>query len=525
MNRKQKWLTALALAAAGVGISFYIAARELGKRFEPFLRAQAIDYLSKRFDSHVELAMLHVRLTGTSPVRMLLTRGRGGIARVEGAGIELRHRDRQDVPPMLVIRKFAFDVDMASLVDGRPRVRIVTLDGVDVNVPPAGQRPSQPEGGGGPSAVIEKVLIRDAKLAILPADRTKVPLRFDIHSLALTSSGPGMPMRYEATLTNPKPPGAIRSSGTFGPWVAGEPGNTPIAGEYDFQKADLGVFPSIAGILNSQGRFEGTLDSLHAHGEATVTDFRLKRAGNAVPLRTRFEVQVDGTNGNTHLQPVQVTLGSTHFTTSGAVIRHEGDRRRSIGLEVAMPHGNLRDILRLAMKGAPFMEGRLALHTKIDIPPLSGSVSEKLKLDGRFEVSDAKFLQSRIQDKLDELSRKGQGQPKNEAIDEVVSGMAGSFRLEDQVISFRSLAFRVPGADVELAGSYDMGADAIDFHGALKLDAKVSQTQTGWKHWVLKPVDPFFAKNGAGTFLKIKVDGNSGEPKFGLDRRKNVADN
>ena len=190
-----------------------------------------------------------------------------------------------------------------------------------------------------------------------------------------------------------------------------------------------------------------------------------------------------------------------------------------------MPHGNLRDILRLAMKGAPFMEGRLALHTKIDIPPLSGSVSEKLKLDGRFEVSDAKFLQSRIQDKLDELSRKGQGQPKNEAIDEVVSGMAGSFRLEDQVISFRSLAFRVPGADVELAGSYDMGADAIDFHGALKLDAKVSQTQTGWKHWVLKPVDPFFAKNGAGTFLKIKVDGNSGEPKFGLDRRKNVADN
>jgi hypothetical protein len=52
----------------------------------------------------------------------------------------------------------------------------------------------------------------------------------------------------------------------------------------------------------------------------------------------------------------------------------------------------------------------------------------------------------------------------------------------------------------------------------VRLEAKVSQTQTGWKRWALKPVDPFFAKNGAGTFLRIKVEGNSAEPKFGLDR-------
>jgi len=61
-------------------------------------------------------------------------------------------------------------------------------------------------------------------------------------------------------------------------------------------------------------------------------------------------------------------------------------------------------------------------------------------------------------------------------------------------------------------------ADTLDFHGALKLVAKVSQTMTGWKRWALKPVDPFFAKNGAGTFLPIKVVGNSHGPHFGLDR-------
>jgi hypothetical protein len=34
----------------------------------------------------------------------------------------------------------------------------------------------------------------------------------------------------------------------------------------------------------------------------------------------------------------------------------------------------------------------------------------------------------------------------------------------------------------------------------------------------LKPADPFFAKNGAGTFVKIKIDGTAHQPKFGLDR-------
>jgi hypothetical protein len=52
----------------------------------------------------------------------------------------------------------------------------------------------------------------------------------------------------------------------------------------------------------------------------------------------------------------------------------------------------------------------------------------------------------------------------------------------------------------------------------VSLKAKVSQTQTGWKRWALKPVDPLFAKNGGGTFLHIKVEGNSKQPKFGLDR-------
>jgi AsmA-like C-terminal region len=221
------------------------------------------------------------------------------------------------------------------------------------------------------------------------------------------------------------------------------------------------------------------------------------------------------------LRPVFGTLGRTSFTTSGGIIKHESDAARGISLNVSMPKGNLQDLLRLAMKGPSFMEGVITLNTKIDIPPLTGKVKEKLLLDGNFQLSQGKFLRSSIQDKIDMLSRRGQGQPKNEQIDEVVHRMKGVFQLNNEVMTFKSLSFAVPGAAVDLAGNYNLRADVLDFRGALKLQAKVSETMTGWKRWALKPVDPFFEKNGAGTFLRIKVDGTADDPNFGLDRGKN----
>ena len=164
------------------------------------------------------------------------------------------------------------------------------------------------------------------------------------------------------------------------------------------------------------------------------------------------------------------------------------------------------------------MEGRLNLKTKLEVPNLDGKVKDKLRLNGRFDITEAHFLKSTIQDQIDSLSRRGQGQPRNEEIDEVVSRMKGTFQLENSLITFRELTFGVPGADVQLEGRYDLNADVLDFHGGLKLQAKVSQTMTGWKRWLLKPVDPFFSKHGAGTYFRIQVVGSSKAPKFGRDR-------
>src|SRR5579872_2757557 len=49
-----------------------------------------------------------------------------------------------------------------------------------------------------------------------------------------------------------------------------------------------------------------------------------------------------------------------------------------------------------------------------------------------------------------------------------------------------------------------------------RLDAKLSDTITGIKSLLLKPVDPFFRKNHQ-TEIPIKVTGTRTAPDFGLD--------
>lgn len=517
MSRKKRWLIGIAVFIAILVVGAFIAASIIAKNFEPMLRAQAVQYLRDRFHSDVELRGLHINRPKMSTLQILLRHGRGAIVAVEGDGLVMHLSGDAASPPLFRINRVFFTLDLGMLFESKKSVNFVKLQGVEINVPPKGERRSW-QGGSGGNVIIEDAQIENAALVLLPKDVSRKPLRFHIAQLHLKSVGLNSAMRYDADLEIPKPPGHVKSSGDFGPWDASAPGDTPLKGAYSFDHADLGIFAAIAGTLSSKGTFDGSLNAVHARGTTYVPNFQLKMAGNPVPLSTTFDATVDGTNGNTELKPVRATLGHTTFTTTGAVIKHEDYSHRSINLKVNMPHGDMRDLLRLAMKGPPFMEGFIHMQSSIDIPPLTSKVKQKLRLDGTFDLSDAKFLKSSIQDQIDQLSRRGQGQPKNWDIDEVISKMEGSFQLENQVMMFRSLAFEVPGAAVSVSGNYNLANDMLDFHGALKLNAKLSETMSGWKRWVLKPVDPFFAKNGAGTYLKIKIEGNAHQPKFGLDR-------
>ncbi len=533
--RKRKWLLGTAFAVIFTAVALAVAGFVLAGRMEPYARQQAIMYLSRRFASDVQIRELHLRVPEISPLRLLLTRHWGISAQVEGEGLSLRKKGTPGAAPLISISRFSGTVDLDSLFHPPILVPRVAVDGMEIQIPPRSGRPPQAAGTAllgvqaafsasdvqTPTVVFQRIDIAHADLVLLPRDHQKLPLRFEIQRVRLDSAEWGAGMSYDASLTNAKPPGQIHTTGRFGPWNSQEPGETPVAGDYLFENADLGVFSGIAGILRSQGRFEGQLSTLTVRGQASVPDFRLRRVGKPVPLAAKFEVQVDATDGNTTLQPVAATLGSTNFITRGAIIKHEANQPRAVSLDVKIPNGYLPDVLVLVMRQPPSLDGRLQLEAKLDIPPLAGKIGEKLIVDGHFQLLDGRFHDSTIPAQLDRLSHRTPGKPEHQDAGSVAVTMAGVFHLEDAWIHFSELSFAIPWAAVDMTGDYNLEHDAVNFDGTVKPQVTVSQMATGWKRLALTPVDKLLERASARIALRVQVTGTSKSPQFDLNLRRN----
>jgi hypothetical protein len=163
------------------------------------------------------------------------------------------------------------------------------------------------------------------------------------------------------------------------------------------------------------------------------------------------------------------------------------------------------------------MTGIATITTSFDLPQGPADVIDKLKLEGKVSIAGARFTSDLVQDKVDELSQRGQGRPKDAEIDDVVSTIRAGFAMRDGALHVTSLSYLVPGADITMRGSYQFESGTLDFTGAALLQATVSQTQTGFRHFLLKPFDGLFRKGGAGTRLALKVSGTVDEPKVGID--------
>jgi hypothetical protein len=117
---------------------------------------------------------------------------------------------------------------------------------------------------------------------------------------------------------------------------------------------------------------------------------------------------------------------------------------------------------------------------------------------------------------------RGQGQPNDakNAGDQVRSTIESNFTMADGVITLPNLKYTVPGAEIDLKGTYGIDGGALNFNGTARTDATVSQMVGGWKGLLLKPADKLFKKDGAGTVVPIHVDGTEQDPKFGVDYKK-----
>jgi hypothetical protein len=513
---RRRLLLGAAFALVALGLVVWIA---IGPLLSPRFKQNVLDVLGRHFGGNAELRALHVSFFPWP--------------QVTGEGLVLRHRGRTDIPPLIAVDSFAASAGWIGMLNRPRRVDRIELYGLRLHIPsrkpgeslvPDSLESDEPKERPPSSTrrkspvIVDRIHAVDARLEIAVKKPGKPPRTFAIHRLDMTAVALDRPMQYTATLTNYKPPGQIETNGEFGPWAAGEPGDTPVRGAYTFSNADLGVFDGIDGDLSSEGAYSGILERIGVRGKTSTPNFMVTVAGNPVALSTTFAAIVDGTNGNTWLDPVNATFLESAITARGGVVRVEGVKGREVSLDVAIDKARIEDLLRLAMKGEkPVMTGAAIVTTKLRIPPGDVDVIDKLELDGGFHIVSARFTDFDVQQSIAKLSRKARGLPEVARGPSVVSDLKGRFVMRRGRIAFSRLTFAVPGASVRLAGAYTIRSEQLDFAGTLRLQATVSQTTTGIKRVLLKMVDPFFRKDGAGAVIPIKVAGHRDKPQFGID--------
>lgn len=504
-------------AAATIVAALFLASIEISRHLKDLVSA----WLSQEYNGTVELADFHASLAFP-------------FVQCETENLRVHFRGREDLPPMISIRKLTLRASIWELLRTPTRVNWVHLEGLELNVPPR-QANGDHEGTRNfmrraRAVRFDQIFAEGAVLKILTRQPGKLPHEFDIRELRLSSTQPEGALAFRAELTNPSPPGEITSSGTFGPWNLDSPSLTPVTGTYVFKDANLGVFRGIAGILSSEGSYRGVLENISVNGATDTPDFRVARAGHPLHLTTKFDATVDGTNGDTYLHPVEAHLGKTTLIAQGKVERLQGKPGRDITLDVTANDGRIEDLLQLAVKASPPMAGPVRLKTNFVLDPGKENLMDRLNLGGSFSLDSIHFTSSAVQQHVDNMSKRSEGKPKevvdpSQAIseDDVASETKGSFVLKDGILRLSRVQFQIPGADVEISGTYALEPQELDLYGTLKMQAALSHTTTGVKSFLLRLADPIFSRHG-GTVLPIKITGSVDHPHYALDlHRKGAA--
>ena len=436
--------------------------------------------------------------------------------------VTFQHNPKAGSPPLITIERLRIEGSFSGLFT--KHVRRIRAEGMRVLTPPQGsdehfQTPARS------SVVIDDLIADGAILEVASRDADKQPLQFSFHNFALRNVGSSGPASFQATLSNPEPPGEITTTGKFGPWSADDVGKTAVSGEYVFQQADLGVFHGIAGMLSSSGKFSGVLNRIEVQGMTDTPRFTVTSSSHLVQLRTQFHAVVNGENGDTFLEKVVATFWKTIVLSEGSVAGGSGQPGKTASIELATNDGRIQDILLLFTQSprAP-MSGTVSFHANVSIPPGNRPFLEKVELQGDFGIGAGSFTKSGTQEGINHLSEGARGEDEHQKTEKdkddpatVLSDLKGHVLLKDGKARFSNLSFSVPGAVAQMQGTYNLITEKIDLHGTLRTDSEPSNTTHGIKAMMLKVLDPFFKKKRAGYVMPVKITGTYDHPLFGLD--------
>ena len=445
----------------------------------------------------------------------------------------VRDGSRPGDPPFAAAKKLIIRAHYLDFVARPGYVSHIEVEGLEIHIPPLGSEPPAAWGSSASTTRVGEVTANNSVLEI--ARKAGKPLRYELHKVILTSVSRKDGLAYDVSFLNALPPGEIRSRGHFGPWNSANPGETPVSGGYEFEHADLGIFPGIDGVLSSHDSFKGTLAKMETHGSVQIPDFKTKRAARGSPLESRFDSFVDALNGDVHLEQVETTIVKTKVLAKGSVEDEPGPRGKLTSVDLNVNRGRIQDLLRLFIKEPQSpIAGMISFRAHATVPPEGRPFEQEVVLVGDFGIDDGRFTKSETQEKVDSLSERAEGKKSetkekggkktedkdsdDDQPERVVSDLKGHVVLKNGIATFTNISFTIPGAVAYMHGTFNLLNEKIDFHGVLKTEAEFSKVGGGGiKSIFLKPFDAIFKKSAKGSEIPVKMTGTYSHPEPGLE--------
>lgn len=511
LARKRIALWTLAAVAGAIVVLFVVAAVALRAGA---LRPRVVSALAEALNCDVSLDQLDVQLVP--------------VMKVTGSGLSIRLRGRPQLPPYLEVTRFTVHLGLLSVL--RRHVDTVHLEGMRLNVPPGRGPNDAPATDTAPILAVPDatrplfsighVLASEATLNFVGLISHNRPLSFALRGLDLEDAGIGRAMHFTSSVISPIPRGMVKLDGAFGPWDRDDPTHTPFAGSYDLAAGDLSTINGVGGHIASTGNFTGQLTEIRVIGTGRTQNFSLDLGGAPVPLTMTFVVTVDGSNGAARLEQIDAVLFNTLVRATGTLVNLPGPGH-DVQMAVEVKDGRIEDLLRLVIATERAeLYGDVSMTAAVTLPAGEGTPRERLNATGTFGLDGVRFTSKDVQQKLQELSRRGQGKNEDEVVSRVATGLSGRFSLRSGVLTLPHLTFAVPGATMELAGRYTMGTEAIAFTGTARLQASLSAAVGGFKSVFIKPFNRLFSKDGSGAIIPIQITGTRTQPKFSVRKKQ-----
>jgi hypothetical protein len=443
------------------------------------------------------------------------------------SGLTLRRNSAPNLPPVGTAGALIVQGTWHDLLLLRERVRLVDVKGLHIVIPPVGSQANHedfPVGSSadfaGPTTAIEQLLLHDATLEILRTNGGRYT--FPIKRLSIRNLQRGKTITYSVDMQNARPTGHILSAGSFGPLTPKNLGATPLSGDFNFSPVNLKDIGGIRGALSSKGHFRGNLASIAADATSDTPDFAVG-SGRASDLAGTVNCTINGLDGDVVLNRVELKIGATAIEAQGRI----AGSPKVTDVDATVTRGRVEDLLRPFLHEPVPVAGVVWLHSHahLEAARKGRKFLQRLQMDAALDVPAERLTNRAKEQELSAFSKRAQGlkSPKpnsgsaeQEAVSsaDVLSSLNGRVTIRDGVLSTQRMTVQMPGAAVNLNGTYSLNEKTVHMVGEVRMDSDISHVTTGFKSFLLKPLAPFFKKGKAGAVIPIAITGGPKQYKI-----------